>query len=492
MSKKKKNKRQKKQKKAKQARFQEAKRKREAELNEKARREAMPKPPEPPKPPKPPKLFKSSKSKVKSEDDLFGSVLKSLLGEPDRSNSAPLDPHLAALNKRYDEFEAEKDYEARIALFLKTMDEGLMDEENAFHMLSEINDQSLKYGNEGRERVNSLIALLRERLPDIYEEDSPYYLTWLATNAFSTNKLDSLADIADQVAKIAGKDLEYFQHIVSQFAYYDQLPLVVHMMRQGFPYVKEKADQYFYNVVGEFAAKAIIYEILAYIETNPTGDITDPLLRERILYYQQDDFEWDKIGQMLEHVSGQASYQWTLTDFGLQKDPSGAKYDFDAHNRLSLFHFTMEFVHYLHKTEGISSSKGQQAQDAIKNYLLKRQEGKLKPTPNIFERPKRGKQKRKRKKRTHEHDHFFVPDRKTLDYYFTDLMNEDRPQIYSIVSTYETLPAWLCYLELHNLIDSERRGQALDELAGMKIHLLKKLDEYTTDFALLKNTKNWW
>ena len=483
MSKKKKNKRQKNQKKAQQARFQEAKRKREAEMKEKARREAMPKPPKPPKPPKLPKL---------KADDPLVSTFQSLLAKSESSYVAPSDPHLAALNRRYNEFEAEREYEARIALFLKTMDEELMDEENAFHMLSQINDQSLKYGHEGRERVNSLVALVRERLPDVYEEDLPYYLGWLSTNAFSTNQLDSLADIADQAATIAGKDLEYFEHIVSQFAYYGQLPLIVRMKHQGFPYLKEEADQYFYDVVGQFAASSTIYEILAYIEKNPTGDIKDPLLRERITYYEQDNVEWKKMGKMLEYVSGQASYQCTLTDFGLQKDPSGAKHHFDRHNRRSLFHFTMGFVHYLHDTEGMSYSKAQQVQHSMQNYLLKRQEDKLKPESSTFERPKPRKRKGKRKTRTYKHDNFFVPDRKTLDYYFNDLMNEDKPHIYHIASMYETLPAWLRYLELHNFIDSERRGQALDELAGMKIHLIKKLDEWTNDFALLENTKNWW
>ncbi len=475
------------QKKAQQARFQEAKRKREAEINEKARREAMPKTPKPPKPPKPPKL---SKSKAKSEDDLFGSVLKSLFAESDLPSSVPSDPHIAALNKRYIEFEEEKDYDARIALFHKTLDEGLMDEENAFHMLNEINDQSLKHGHEGRERVNSLIALVREQLPDIYEEDLPYYLGWLSTNAFSTNQLDSLANIADQTAILAKKDLEYFEYIVLQFAYYGQLPLIVQIMHQGFPYLKEKANQYFYDAIGDFSVKGMIYEVLAYIETNPMGDITDPLLRERISYYKQDDFEWEKIGKMFSHVSGQADYQWALADFGLENNPSGAKYKIDHDKKLTLFHFTMQFVHYLYETEGMSYSRAYQIQDSIQNYLVNRQEGKLKPEQNIFEVAKRGKKKSKRKKRTH--DHFFVPDRKTLNYHFNDLINEDKPQIYSIVSTYEALPAWLRYLELHNLINAERHEQALDELAGMKIHLLKMVDEFTTDSALLEDIKKWW
>ena len=57
----------------------------------------------------------------------------------------PPDPRVEAWNARYEEFEA-SDYEARIALFNRTLDEpDLMDGEMAFEMLEKLFDQSVEH-----------------------------------------------------------------------------------------------------------------------------------------------------------------------------------------------------------------------------------------------------------------------------------------------------------------------------------------------------------
>ncbi|MGB0388277.1 MAG: hypothetical protein ACPGWR_25955 [Ardenticatenaceae bacterium] len=400
----------------------------------------------------------------------------------------PVDPLLEALNNRYDEFEQEEDYEGRIALFFKTMDDELLDAENAFHMLGKIYDQSASYGDEGRDRFDSLVGVLRERYPDVYEEDAQYYLDWMISNALATNRSQDLPGLADQVATIAGKDLDIFYNTVHQFAYHGQLNLIVQMMRQGYPYLQENEGKYFYGVTTEFASRAMNYEIFAYLEEHPTGNASDPALRERIEHYGQDDVHWDNIANSISYMSGQADTQWTLAHFGLDSDLSGDDYDPEddemSHN---LQNFMTAFLHYLRRSEGISYPKGEQARAAIHEYLLERQAGKLKPRESMFKRSSRS----KRKRRTPKADHFFLPDPDTLDHHLGNLMNFINPQIYSAASMYELLPAWLRYLEANHLIDGAQRQKTVNQLAKMKDNMLKVLTHYFSDPAMLQATKNW-
>ncbi|MGB0389217.1 MAG: hypothetical protein ACPGWR_30710 [Ardenticatenaceae bacterium] len=469
MSKKKLNKRKKKaalrQKKAKWSRDQEAKRKREAEAksaHEEATRQLFEGPP-------------LSKPKPLASNSPW------LAAKP---NKRRLDPNVAALNKRFDEFQAEKDYEARIALFIKTMDEGLMDEENAFHMLTQINQQSLQYGNEGRDRLGSLVALLRERLPDVYEHDAQDYVKWLVSNAFATNRLEDLPQLADDVATIAGQDLETFYDIVHQFAYHSQPVLVARLLRKAYPYLQGKSDNYPYSTAREFPAMAITYEILAYMEQHPTADVTARLLRKRVAYYADGAVNWDNIGKTVDDLNGRANSEWTMADFGVEGKPPSRDFNPDYREMLNIVHFTMQFLRYLRYSEGISYSKGEQAREMIHQYLLRRQACQLEPT-------KSGKRTPNRKQVTsRQAHHFFVPDAQTLDRYFSNLINSAYPQLYSMATFYQLLPAWLRYLESHHLIDGTQRDQTLDELREMNADVLKTLSRYTSEPALLEETKN--
>ena len=84
----------------------------------------------------------------------------------------PLDPQVEALNARLEAFEALDDYEEQIALFIQTLDEdGLMDDEMAFDMLSTIDEHSLEHGD--HDRLDALLEKLRERLPEVYAHDAP-------------------------------------------------------------------------------------------------------------------------------------------------------------------------------------------------------------------------------------------------------------------------------------------------------------------------------
>ena len=64
---------------------------------------------------------------------------------PPEPEPEPLDPHVAALDARWEEFNAEEDPEGQIAIFLRSVDDGLLDDEMAFEMLNVIYYRSLEH-----------------------------------------------------------------------------------------------------------------------------------------------------------------------------------------------------------------------------------------------------------------------------------------------------------------------------------------------------------
>jgi hypothetical protein len=92
----------------------------------------------------------------------------------------PPDPHADAIYARWEEFQ-EQDYQGQIALFTRSLDEDLIDEESAFEMLNTIYYDSVE--RDERDRFDALARDLRERLPEVYACDASFYLGWQITNA---------------------------------------------------------------------------------------------------------------------------------------------------------------------------------------------------------------------------------------------------------------------------------------------------------------------
>jgi hypothetical protein len=75
------------------------------------------------------------------------------------------DPRVDAIYARWEEFQ-EQDYKGQIALFTRSLDEDLIDDESAFEMLNTIYYDSVE--RDERERFDALARDLRERLPEVY------------------------------------------------------------------------------------------------------------------------------------------------------------------------------------------------------------------------------------------------------------------------------------------------------------------------------------
>jgi hypothetical protein len=159
-------------------------------------------------------------------------------------------------------------------------------------------------------------------------------------------------------------------------------------------------------------------------------------------------------------------------------------------NQQNLHDLSIVFLGYLHRQEGVPYIKGALAREEIYRYILDRHAGELAPVEeSLFEAMPR----RKPKPKPHlpSLEHVLCPDRSTLDRYLAELLNFINPHYYKAAAMMELVPAWLRFLELHQLMDAQQRRKILNELRGLDTELLKIWESHPEDPALQEGMKRW-
>jgi len=104
-----------------------------------------------------------------------------------------------------------------------------MDGEMAFAMLNKLFPATIEHNE--RERFEALVERLRERRPEVYDEEAHYCLDWLITNALVARRYD-------HVPALAGKEIDLWNRVETQLAYHGQLSVLVEAMRLAWPQVR--------------------------------------------------------------------------------------------------------------------------------------------------------------------------------------------------------------------------------------------------------------
>ena len=411
---------------------------------------------------------------------------------PPAPDPEPLDPHVAALDARWEEFNAEEDREGQIAIFLRSMDDGLLDDEMAFEMLNVIYYRSLEH--DGRDRFDALVATLRERLPDVYASDAHYYLDWLMTNALVTGRLDDIPALAREMGPTAGAHIDTFENTIEMLAYHGQLAALVEMMAVAWPEVRGSSDILPWGV-DEFTTRAVDYVIFDYLGRTSTPDAGDPGLLAAIAPYAAVDPQ--RLARYLAHLLGQADRHWTMDDFKIERRRRSRSMSDDADEETSrqdegsenLYYLSVEFLGYLRREEAVPYTKGELARSNLLEYILERHDGELEPDDSPFgERKASGKRKPKISLAQRS---LLCPDRGTLDRFLVRFISFFSFRCYPAAATFELVPAWLRFLELRGLIDAEQRTQTLSELRGLATDLHKVWEKHTADPALELGIARW-
>ena len=406
------------------------------------------------------------------------------------------DPRIQAFDERWEEFEA-ADYEARLALFLRTLDEPeLMDGEMAFEMLNTLHSETA--ARQERYRFEELAEALHRQLPDVYAEEAGYIIPWRITNALATSQTDAVGALARELALIAGRAIDPFFQTVDQLAYHGQLQTLLEIISIAWPRLKASSNvvSWALDDLGSRAADVMMFD---YLERGGSVTAIDPELREQISPYlnlSPEGFE-----EWLRFLAGRSERLWSMTDFAF-KPPSRARHrdeegedelDREAgedEGRRNLISLSAEYLGYLRREENVAYTRGEMGREQIVRYLFDRFDGELAPRLSMAETILGGK-KRKAHPPAPPPAHALCPDRTTLDIYLGQLCNIFNPQYYKVAALFELIPAWLRFLEARGLIDGSRREATLSELSGVRDDLLKLGGIGESDPALQQAVEHW-
>jgi len=436
---------------------------------------------------------------AKSVADKTPAQLPKPLEPPKPPEPKPVDPHIEALNARWDEFEAQ-DYEGQIALFLKTLEEPkLMDDEMAFEMLNTLYPKICERNEQGR--YDTLVDQLRERLPKVYSKSAHYYLENRIANAVLAGRFERIPMLMNELAPRAGNDIDTFDNVAAQLAYHGQSSILLEAVSIAWPLVK-KSRKILPWVIDEFATLAVQLLIFDYIEQRGADTAGHPELFERLKLYSE--IETERITKFMALLTGQSGRQWTKSDFAFKPKSRKSReaYDDDDNTgthipktiQQNLFDLSLEFQGYLRREENVPLTKGELARAEIVKYCLKRLDGKLEPRLSMvetaFNRPK---------PKTNPPEfylgkdetalHWLCPDRSTFERHLVGMLHFLNTRHYDVAATFELMPAWLRFLESRQLIDATKRTQTLHELVGLQEDVLKLLESYKIDPALYAAVK---
>jgi len=433
----------------------------------------------------------------------YGKALKPLDLEESHPPSKPAkakkpNPHAEALTARWEEFQ-EQDYEGQVALFLKTLEEPqLMDDEMAFEMLNTLHPQTVEHRE--YQRYESLVEQLRERLPKIYDESAHYYLKNLLTNAVITGRLDRIPVLMNELTPRAYKDIDIFNKVVDQLAYHGQLSVLREALESAWPAVKKSPHIVPWGVE-EFAIKTVKFLIFDYLEQHGADASGRSKLFKRLASYSE--IVPERIANTMALIAGQAGRQWTREDFTFppklkSRDDGGKAISLPETVQDNLFDLSVDFQGHLWREEKVPLVKSELAREELVVYLVERLAGELEPRKSMFEavvHPRRpGPPKRSPTFYLSGDDdsvHWLCPDRTTLDAFLAQLLDFLSVFPYKVSALYEAIPSWLGFLESRQLISASARSQTLRDLHGLKSGLLSILRKVQSDPALLSAIENW-
>jgi len=383
------------------------------------------------------------------------------------------DPLQEAQNALSDQFEA-CDYRGQAALFLQTVD---TPELLTHGMAAELLD-AIRQGAEQHDDWNAFEILIRafqECLPDTFDESAACCISWLIDERVAHGRLGDLAPLARELAAHAGDAIDSFDLTLDSLAYHCDLATLVEVMRIAWPGIKS-SDEILPWGVEESADRAFRYEMLWHSgqATSPRPD--DPALTERLEFYV-DPIKQDSVTTFVLSVSGQAQ-----------------RIALDAHwENESCEPLCLQFLGHLIREEGVAAGKADLGCENLCSYLLKRLNGRLEQSPDLYapgRRPRKRKGKARRMQRRAVH--VLCPDTKTLDPYLAQQLDFFSARYHTVAATMEIIPAWLRFLESRQLVDSREHHGTLRDLAGLQADLLRLWNNHPGDPSLHPASERAW
>ena len=343
----------------------------------------------------------------------------------------------AAREELWAAFEA-ADAAKQTALFRRALANGVLDDEYAYEMLTQLRDEA------GPALWGALVEELRAARPDLYTSSAPYYLELQIADALVAGHYDRLPALATALAETAGDDLDMFYRSRDRLAYHGHLALLAETMAQAWPLVRA-SNKFIPGADAKFAAESQQLAMLDYLEHTTTPRADDPALLVAMEQFGPVDLP-EALADQIALITGQSDRPWDRAD-----DPEDTRI-----NRLG-FRFQGELVRHW----GMPLSRAELARVALLNYIAERRDPDS-PIARAVRRPKG-----KHRSAALAAVDLLCPDRESLDRYIAQKLSFLSSQVIEVAVMLAAVPAWLCFLYDQGLMTAERRADALRDLSKL-------------------------
>ena len=398
--------------------------------------------------------------------------------EPALSTSVTAHPKSPA-DEYWEAFEA-ADSEHRFVMFADAVDQPWLDCEMAAEAAISLYSDACK--SHQLARFEEMIALLRQRRPDLYEEEPHTYLDLLISSALAMDQREKLPSLVEDLARTGAEQIDLLERNLDQLAYRGELQLVLNAHRIAWPAVR-KSKEVLDWAIGQFSRDGAFAEICAWLDERPEGDPHDPELLKRTKAFDV----WDKqmIASAAERLSGRRVTAWTLEDFNLS-GPAGKMQRSEQNDEESevlpgednLANLGYEFIAYAHHQEGVPWLKADMAQWHLLECINQWHRGDL--THEGSHRP-----------RSRHTRNILCPPAGIVDPYVAGLVGGILPQYPGPTAMVVLYPAWLRFLRSRGLVDEALQNELLAEMAYIPPNLAKLFRQAGEDPAMVRDLEHW-
>lgn len=355
-----------------------------------------------------------------------------------------------------------KDPEVAIAAFKEALEAGTLDADEVFEWLNSIRDGLGGEDPEARARFAALVEELRQKAPELYQNNIPYFTDNLTGDAIAEGRWEAIPDLLAPFVEEPDRHADLFFKLIDQLLYHGQMRVLRDAMRRAWPAV-QRSGELLPWAIEEFGAQAMLVELFDYLQTTAQPRADDPALLEATAPYGQWTEGW--LEQAIPHLTAPASSPWQPADFGETVDA-------DQWGK-NLWTLLLEFVADRHRA-GVPLSRGYMARTQLGEFLSWQLSN-----PTLSEdRPEKKKGGRLAKQLDGSS---LVPRRAPLDRFLVKLFPFLGAQPYKAAALMELLPAYLHFLARINLIHPTEMDQALEELRPLSQHVPGILRNYGAD-----------
>jgi len=376
----------------------------------------------------------------------------------------------------WDEF-IDSDFDDKVAIIKRLFKlPDLQDEDFFFELFNNLNDSAETKVQ--RNKFSALVKELKEEIPSIYRDLVGFLLHTVISNKVSDKDVSDVSPLFLEFAAHADQDIDYFNMIVDLLAYHGQLELLTEGFRIAWEKVKDSNNVVPWGI-NEFAERGIDFEIFSYLEHAKNPEARNPKLLKRIEYYVEEiDLEYHDL--YFSTFLRMGSPTWKLESLNINPNVSSKSKKINCSN--NIWFLSNEFLDYLHRDKKIPYSKAALMRADMSDYLINRLNGRFGKPPKKLKTKPKGTNLTK----------VLCPDRLTFDDYLFNLASFLNARYYRAWALYESVPYWLSFLELNDLIDEDESYQAYNSILPLFPVLIEDLKFMKDDeIALQALSKAW-